>query len=102
MRRTAWAMPALAVLLSAWTIGSAAGQAIGSPDAASRAGPKASAEASGSPAASDSVPALQATASGGPGRFPPTAKGILDGKVILVDPGHNGGNFFAAVLEPAS
>ena len=31
-------------------------------------------------------------ASGGPGRFPPAAAGILDGKVIVVDPGHNGGN----------
>lgn len=29
---------------------------------------------------------------GGPGRFPPTAGGALDGKVVLVDPGHNGGN----------
>jgi N-acetylmuramoyl-L-alanine amidase len=29
---------------------------------------------------------------GGPGRFPPTAGGILDGKTVLVDPGHNGGN----------
>ena len=29
---------------------------------------------------------------GGPGRFPPAASGILDGKVIVVDPGHNGGN----------
>jgi N-acetylmuramoyl-L-alanine amidase len=35
------------------------------------------------------------TASGGPGRFPPTGRGILDGKVVLVDPGHNGGNFGA-------
>ena len=31
-------------------------------------------------------------ATGGPGRFPPAAAGILDGKVIVVDPGHNGGN----------
>jgi N-acetylmuramoyl-L-alanine amidase len=29
---------------------------------------------------------------GGPARFPPTASGILDGKVVVVDPGHNGGN----------
>jgi N-acetylmuramoyl-L-alanine amidase len=29
---------------------------------------------------------------GGPGRFPPTANGSLDHKVVLVDPGHNGGN----------
>lgn len=32
------------------------------------------------------------SSSGGPGRFPPTAGGSLDGKVVLVDPGHNGGN----------
>jgi N-acetylmuramoyl-L-alanine amidase len=29
---------------------------------------------------------------GGPAQFPPTATGILDGKVVVVDPGHNGGN----------
>jgi N-acetylmuramoyl-L-alanine amidase len=29
---------------------------------------------------------------GGPGRFSPTANGSLDRKVVLVDPGHNGGN----------
>jgi N-acetylmuramoyl-L-alanine amidase len=32
------------------------------------------------------------TSHGGPGRFLPTARGRLDGKVVLVDPGHNGGN----------
>ena len=30
---------------------------------------------------------------GGPGTFAPTAPGVLSGKVIAVDPGHNGGNF---------
>jgi N-acetylmuramoyl-L-alanine amidase len=35
---------------------------------------------------------LPAAASGGPARFPPTATGILEGKVVVVDPGHNGGN----------
>ena len=29
---------------------------------------------------------------GGPARFLPTATGVLDGKVVAVDPGHNGGN----------
>ena len=32
------------------------------------------------------------SSAGGPGRFPPTARGTLDGKVVLVDPGHNGEN----------
>ena len=31
-------------------------------------------------------------AGGGPARFPPTATGILDGQVVVIDPGHNGGN----------
>jgi N-acetylmuramoyl-L-alanine amidase len=39
-----------------------------------------------------SPPAVPMSSSGGPGRFPPTAGGSLDGKVVLVDPGHNGGN----------
>lgn len=29
---------------------------------------------------------------GGPARLPPIPKGTLDGKVIVIDPGHNGGN----------
>jgi len=47
---------------------------------------------SGSSAAS---PPVLSAVSGGPGRFPPTATGILDGKVVTVDPGHNGGNVAA-------
>ena len=39
-----------------------------------------------------SPPAIPRNADGGPGRFSPTAAGSLDGKVVLVDPGHNGGN----------
>ena len=42
------------------------------------------------------LPTLPDAKGGGPGRFPPTGHGRLDGKVILVDPGHNGGNFAAA------
>jgi N-acetylmuramoyl-L-alanine amidase len=30
---------------------------------------------------------------GGPGTFPPDGSGALDGKIVAVDPGHNGGNF---------
>ena len=104
MRRVAWAVPVLAIVLSACTIGSA-GQAAGQPDAAPQAStqgaPQASPDAStqaapdASQPPSDGPPTLPAAASGGPGRFPPTAKGILDGMVVLVDPGHNGGNFAA-------
>jgi N-acetylmuramoyl-L-alanine amidase len=122
MRRVTWTVPVLAIVLSACTIGSA-GQAAGQPDAAphastqaaaphastqaaaphasTQAAPQAAAAASTQAAPnashppSDGPPTLPAAASGGPGRFPPTAKGILDGRVVLVDPGHNGGNFAA-------
>ncbi len=56
----------------------------------------------GAPAASHRAgPAVRATAirpaaDGGPARLPPTASGPLDGKVVVVDPGHNGGNAAAA------
>jgi N-acetylmuramoyl-L-alanine amidase len=129
MPRLAWALPALAVLLSACGTGPAIGQsgpAAGqSGPAAGQSGPvagqsgpaagqsgtagQAAQSAASSPAThastkvspkpirsprpvADSDPS---TASGGPGRFPPTGRGILDGKVVLVDPGHNGGNFAA-------
>ena len=96
MRRVAWTVPVLAIVLSACTIGSA-GQAAGQPGAAPQAAQTAStqANADASRPPSDGPPTLPAAASGGPGRFPPTAKGILDGMVVLVDPGHNGGNFAA-------
>ena len=125
MRRVAWTVPVLAIVLSACTIGSA-GQAAGQPDAAPHASTQAAAPHASTQAApeaaqaasaqaapqaaqaasaqaapnashppSDGPPTLPAAASGGPGRFPPTAKGILDGRVVLVDPGHNGGNFAA-------
>jgi N-acetylmuramoyl-L-alanine amidase len=41
---------------------------------------------------------LPAAAAGGPGQFAPTQAGILDGKVVLVDPGHNGGNAAASAI----
>jgi N-acetylmuramoyl-L-alanine amidase len=104
MRRVARAVPVLTIVLSACTIGSA-GQAAAQPDAtphaSTQAAPQAAATAStqadpdASRPPSDGPPTLPAAASGGPGRFPPTARGILDGKVVLVDPGHNGGNFGA-------
>jgi N-acetylmuramoyl-L-alanine amidase len=116
MPRLAWVLPALAVILSGCSLVPSA-----SPPTDSTAAPQPSTSASastststgathsaaastrdlaGSPASASSripaaLPTLPATASGGPGRFPPTGHGRLDGKVILVDPGHNGGNFAA-------
>ena len=40
-------------------------------------------------------PRLPHSPHGGPGRFPPTGSGVLNKKIVLVDPGHNGGNFSA-------
>jgi N-acetylmuramoyl-L-alanine amidase len=45
-----------------------------------------------------SPPMLPTAPGGGPGRFPPTASGILDGKVVVLDPGHNGGNAAASSI----
>jgi N-acetylmuramoyl-L-alanine amidase len=75
MRRIAWALPAAAALVC----GCGAGQP--APQAASQ-----------SPAA----PRASATASPAPPASHPTRTGILRGKVVAVDPGHNGGNFDAA------
>jgi N-acetylmuramoyl-L-alanine amidase len=106
MHRFAWTLPALAVLLSACSLVPSASQ-----PTASTPAPQASASAThsaartkdpaGSPAPASSrnptaLPTLPDAADGGPGRFPPTGHGRLNGKVILVDPGHNGGNFAAA------
>jgi len=119
MPRLAWMVPALAVILSGCSLVPSA-----SPPTDSTAATQPSASASTStstsathsaaastrdlagsrvpasslnPTALPTLPALpdSAGASGGPGRFPPTGHGRLDGKVILVDPGHNGGNFAA-------
>src|SRR5579859_5585483 len=115
MPRLAWMVPALAVILSGCSLvpsaspptdstaatqpsASASTSATHSAAASTRdlAGSRASAS-SLNPTALPTLPALpdSAGASGGPGRFPPTGHGRLDGKVILVDPGHNGGNFAA-------
>ena len=82
MRRIAWAaLPAATALVC----GCGAGLA-GPPAASQSPGtPRASATASPTP-----------SASGGPELFRPTRTGILRGKVVAVDPGHNGGNFDAA------
>jgi N-acetylmuramoyl-L-alanine amidase len=113
MPRLAWIVPALAVILSGCSLVPSA-----SPPTDSTAATQPSASTSATHSAAEStrdlagsrapasslnptaLPALPALpdsagASGGPGRFPPTGHGRLDGKVILVDPGHNGGNFAA-------
>jgi N-acetylmuramoyl-L-alanine amidase len=116
MRRIAWTLPAVAMLVCACSTGPSPKPTTGQPGssasaphhaepAASRASAKASAKspagrpptpAPGSNPAS--APALPAAADGGPARFSPTATGILDGKVVAVDPGHNGGNTAAASI----
>src|SRR5260370_18287078 len=119
MQRIVWKLPVVAMMLSACSVGPRAvqgtGQAKTAAPAPHRSDPSAPAhtatESPKSPAsrppeatptsrppesASAGSPAsplgLPAAPGGGPARFPPTATGILDGKVIVVDPGHNGGN----------
>jgi N-acetylmuramoyl-L-alanine amidase len=41
---------------------------------------------------------LSVVTDGAPATLPPTASGRLDHRVILVDPGHNGGNFAAPAI----
>lgn len=51
------------------------------------------------PAPSDNLaspPMLLAASDGGPARFSPTSSGVLNGKVVVIDPGHNGGNAAAS------
>jgi N-acetylmuramoyl-L-alanine amidase len=108
MRRIAWVLPAAAALVCGCGAGSPAPQAAGqSPSsvpvshpgepAVPRASPKASA-ASVKPAPGNNAASARAQpdAAGGPELFRPTGTGILRGKVVAVDPGHNGGNFAAA------
>src|SRR5580700_11393092 len=103
MRRMAWALPAVTLAVTACSV-APAGTRPAAPRPASRpaaspvATPTAPAttEAPAAAAADATVPPrLPHSPHGGPGRFPPTASGVLDGKVVLVDPGHNGGNFSA-------
>lgn len=111
MRRIAWGLPAAAIALTACSISPATGQGNAGPEtrppSTPAAAPQSSTPAASAPAtgqASAVAAAADATAPprlphsphGGPGRFAPTASGVLDGKVVLVDPGHNGGNFDAS------
>ena len=108
MHGLAWTLPALAAILSGCSLVPNASQPTAStpaPQASVSAG--ASATHSAAATAKDPARSLASASSrnptappdakdGGPGRFPPTGHGRLDGKVILVDPGHNGRNFAAA------
>ena len=107
MHRLAWTLPTLAAVLSGCSLVPNASQPTAptpAPQASSSATHSAAARTNdpgGSPAPASSrnpttLPTLPDAKGGGPGRFPPTGHGRLDGKVILVDPGHNGGNLAAA------
>ncbi len=98
-------LPAIASLISGCSLVPSASQPTSSTPApqtsigASAAHAAAASSKDPAPASSrnpTAPPTLPDAKSGGPGRFPPTGRGRLDGKVILVDPGHNGGNFAAA------
>lgn len=103
MRAAAWTLTAATVALSSCSIGPPSIN----PTQPGGTAPATSAQPGRSPAASTPpsrpVPAAENTApaappplpaapGGGPGLFPPTVTGILAGKTIVVDPGHNGGN----------
>jgi len=111
MRRIAWILPAVAMLVSACSLSPAAQVATPAPPAVSTSAPGRSAPAASraavaaSPESSASRPAepasrsypasppvLPMAADGGPARFPATATGTLAGQVVVIDPGHNGGN----------
>jgi N-acetylmuramoyl-L-alanine amidase len=111
MRRAAWIVTTATVALTGCGIAPAGHQfsAAGRTPAATRpatvpapstpaTSAPASTQASAVAAAADATapPRLPHSPHGGPGRFAPTASGVLDGKVVLVDPGHNGGNFDAS------
>ena len=108
MRRTAWVMPAAALALSGCSIAMTSVHTP-QPSRPPRAAAPLHTVPPGSPVrtapapasrstASAAPPALTATGGGGPGRFPPTAAGVLAGKSIAVDPGHNGGNAAAPAI----
>ena len=102
MRRIAWAVPALAALVCGCGAGTPAPQATSQPPSsapASRQSQPAATRASAKPAPANSVASAKArpdATSGGPELFRPSRTGILSGKVVAVDPGHNGGNAAAS------
>jgi N-acetylmuramoyl-L-alanine amidase len=97
----AWALPALTIVISGCSLVPSASQPTDSTAAPQpTVSTSVSATHTNDPPASSrnpaTLPTLAQAANGGPAKFPPTGHGRLDGKVILVDPGHNGGNFAAA------
>ena len=117
LRRIAWILPASTMLISGLISGCSLVPSASQPtDSTAPPQPSTSTSTStstkhaaisstkdppGSPASASSrnpstLPTLAHAANGGPAKFLPTGRGRLDGKVILVDPGHNGGNFAAA------
>ncbi|HTT53724.1 MAG TPA: N-acetylmuramoyl-L-alanine amidase [Streptosporangiaceae bacterium] len=112
MHRIRWALPAAAATLTACSVAPVTNMPNAAPPARPASTPARSARPGTSPAAtapaSTQAPAVAAEATvpprlpparrGGPGRFPPTTPGVLDGKTVLVDPGHNGGNFTAPAI----
>jgi len=102
MRRIAWALPVAAVLICGCGAGASAPQATSqppSPAPASHQSQPAASPPSAKPAPGNSAASAkpqQDGTSGGPELFRPNRTGILSGKVVAVDPGHNGGNFAAA------
>ncbi len=111
MRRAAWIVTTATVALTGCGIAPASHQLNAAARTPPASRPAATVRPTAAPAstpASTQPPAVAAAADatapprlphspdGGPGRFRRTASGVLDGKVVLVDPGHNGGNFDAA------
>lgn len=99
MRRIAWMLAAVAVALTACGAGPPSARVTGQPHASASApgstrpaAPPVSATPSRPGGSATASPALPAAPGGGPARFPPTGTGPLDGKIVVVDPGHNGGN----------
>jgi N-acetylmuramoyl-L-alanine amidase len=104
MRRIAWALPAAAALVCGCSAGASAPQATTRPPAPSSAPSSHRSDPATPPASAKPAPgsttasarAQQDATAGGPELFRPTRTGTLSGKVVAVDPGHNGGNFAAA------
>ena len=107
MHRATWIVTAATIGLAGCSVAPASHQLSAAPRtpsasrpvAAPRPSPSAAPATADPPAAAAAAatvpPKLHHSPGGGPGRFPATASGLLDGKVVLVDPGHNGGNFAA-------
>jgi N-acetylmuramoyl-L-alanine amidase len=109
MHRVAWIVPAVVMTLTACSVAPAASQrgavaperptstpaATPHPGTPSATAVPATAQPPAAAAAATVPPKLRQSPGGGPGRFPPTASGVLAGQIVLVDPGHNGGNFAA-------